>query len=161
VGREVCRLHGGATPRGIASTHWRTGAYSRDVPSRLLARFRRGLADPELIGCTRELALCDARIGEVLAALPPTPAESDRESWGELLALIEQRRRLAESERRRREALGNYITTSQALALAGALTQAVTELVPDAGVRGRIAARIEALLSREPTAALEDTADAD
>jgi hypothetical protein len=63
-----------------------------------------------------------------------------------LLALIEQRRRLSETERRRHEALSTHLTTEQAVTFVAALQQAVVELVPDRTVRAAIGRRVEALL---------------
>ena len=68
-GRNRCRLHGGASPRGVDSPNWRGRGYSRDIPSRYLARLDQILEDPELAGMRQELALIDARMGELLSRL--------------------------------------------------------------------------------------------
>jgi hypothetical protein len=73
-GRNVCRMHGGKTPRGIASPNFRTGRYSKDLPSRLLDGFEKALADAELVDLRRELALTDVEISETLRAMEETPA---------------------------------------------------------------------------------------
>ena len=36
--RERCRMHGGKTPRGIGSPHFKTGQYSRDFLARVMWR---------------------------------------------------------------------------------------------------------------------------
>lgn len=61
-----CRMHGGATPAGIASPHFRTGRYSRYLPDRLLARYHTGQADPDLLSQHEEIALIDARLADLL-----------------------------------------------------------------------------------------------
>lgn len=69
AGRTRCRLHGGATPVGIASPHFRTGRYSRYLPDRLAARYEEARRDPELLNLTDELAAVDALLGELLGQL--------------------------------------------------------------------------------------------
>ena len=68
-GRNRCRLHGGTSPRGIDSPNWRGRGYSKDIPSRYLERLDQILEDPELAGSRQELALLDARMGELLSRL--------------------------------------------------------------------------------------------
>lgn len=143
-------MHGGTVPRGIASPHWRGRGYSKDLPTRLADRFHQGLEDPELMGCAAEVALVDARIGEILAALPADLSPVDREAWEMLVPLLEQRRKLAETERRRAEVLNFNLTAGQAMAFVGALTTAVSEIVTDRDIRAQLGRRVEALLARRP-----------
>jgi hypothetical protein len=67
-----CRVHGGATPKGVASPHFRTGARSRylkHLNGQMGAAFKEALADPDL-GCLRgELALQTARVEDLLRQL--------------------------------------------------------------------------------------------
>jgi hypothetical protein len=156
-GRGTCRMHGGHQPRGIASPHWKGRGYSKDLPTRLADRYRAALADPDLIVCASEVALVDARIGEILAALPADRSAVDRDAWELLLPLIEQRRKLAETERRRVEALSGYLTTGQAMAFVAALQTAVSELVTDRATRAELGRRVEVLLARR----VEGDGDAD
>lgn len=151
-GRAVCRMHGGHQPRGIASPHWKGRGYSKDLPTRLADRYRAALADPDLVTCTSELALVDARIGEVLRALPADLSAVDRDAWELLLPLIEQRRKLAETERRRAEALNTHLTAGQAIAFVAALQTAVSEIVSDRAIRVQLGRRVEALLARREPA---------
>jgi hypothetical protein len=65
-GMDKCRFHGGLTPRGPAAATFKTGKYSRFLPSRMLARYHEVLADPELTSLRSELALVDARLIELL-----------------------------------------------------------------------------------------------
>lgn len=66
IGREVCHIHGGKTPKGMDSPHWKTGRYSTDLPSRLLERYGASINDPELLNQEAEIALIDARIADIL-----------------------------------------------------------------------------------------------
>jgi len=61
-----CRIHGGATPSGIASPHYVHGRYSQKMPKRLTERFEASMSDPDLLNLTPEIALMDARLEDVL-----------------------------------------------------------------------------------------------
>jgi hypothetical protein len=65
-GMDVCHYHGGKTSRGPASPQFRTGRYSKFLPSRLVARYHESLNDPELTSLRSELALTDARLVDLL-----------------------------------------------------------------------------------------------
>jgi len=59
-------MHGGATPSGIASPHFRTGRRSKDLPTRLTERYQEALHDPGLLNLRDDIALLDTRIAELL-----------------------------------------------------------------------------------------------
>jgi hypothetical protein len=69
AGREVCYHHGGKTPRGPALPQFKTGRYSKLLPSRLASTYRRAARDPELLAMRQDIALVDARLGEVLGKI--------------------------------------------------------------------------------------------
>src|SRR5262249_46273923 len=61
-----CRVHGGETPAGVASPHYRNGRrskYLRDLPRDLRAGYKAALAGPEQTALVDELAVLEARIG--------------------------------------------------------------------------------------------------
>lgn len=66
-GRTVCYHHGGKTPRGIALPQTRTGRYSKDLPTRMAARYQEAQSDPELLVLRDEIALLDSRLSDVLS----------------------------------------------------------------------------------------------
>lgn len=66
IGKEVCMIHGGKSPRGMESPHFKTGRYSNDAPARLNARYLAGLEDPELTSLRDEIAMVDARTSDLL-----------------------------------------------------------------------------------------------
>lgn len=68
-GRERCRMHGGSTPTGFGLPQTKTGRWSKDLPTRLAARYEAALADGKLLELRNELAVIDARLGELLGAL--------------------------------------------------------------------------------------------
>jgi hypothetical protein len=60
-GREKCRFHGGATPRGPANPNFKHGKYSKYLPANIAAKYAEAKSDPELIEYTDAIALLDAR----------------------------------------------------------------------------------------------------
>jgi hypothetical protein len=59
-------MHGGKTPRGPASVHYKDGRHSRFLPSRMFAAYKAAGLDPELMSLRQDLALLEARIIDVL-----------------------------------------------------------------------------------------------
>src|SRR6185436_8277650 len=72
-----CRLHGGRTPRGLADANTRTGRYSRDLPTRVAARYESALADPELLSVRDDIALLQGSIQQVMAEVQAAEARPD------------------------------------------------------------------------------------
>lgn len=62
-----CRMHGGSTPRGHALPQTTHGRHSRDLPTRLAARYEQSQRDPQLLSVRDDLALVDARLADVLS----------------------------------------------------------------------------------------------
>lgn len=77
-GRDRCRLHGGRTPRGVLSPHYKGRGYSQDLPVHLAERMMEALQDPELTSLGSEIALLDARMGDLLSSLSD---KTSRETW--------------------------------------------------------------------------------
>lgn len=80
-GREVCRYHGGLTPRGIAHPNFKHGRYSKSLPTRLAAQYQASINDPELLKLDDEIALVEARIHELLKRLDENQS---RALWSDL-----------------------------------------------------------------------------
>jgi hypothetical protein len=68
-GRTGCRRHGGTSPRGIASASYKGKGFSQDMPTHLLDRFMAAVYDPNMLLLDQEMALIDARVGELLSLL--------------------------------------------------------------------------------------------
>lgn len=69
-GKKVCRIHGGLTPEGIASPHFKNGEHSKllkHLPPSLAPHFNPD--NPRLIELREELALVDAGMIELLEQL--------------------------------------------------------------------------------------------
>jgi hypothetical protein len=94
AGRTRCRLHGGASPAGIAHPSFRNGKYSRylkDLPRDLRKGYRAALGDPEIAALGSELALLEVRISGLLRKLSATeapPWSAAVESLGDLAAAV-------------------------------------------------------------------------
>lgn len=73
----------------------------------------------------------------------------DHEAWYEIHAVLDQRRKLAESERKRLVEADQMVKADKALTLAMALLSAVKENVQDRGVLTNIQASFTRLLSAE------------
>lgn len=184
-GYDVCRVHGGKTPRGVASVNTKLGRYSKDLPTRLAGRFQKALDDPQLGNLKAEIALLDTRIAEMVAGLDTqqhgmvwetvgdarnaikaamrsgkadqmiaaydylddviNSANSDMEIWDEVVRLIEQRRKLTDSERKRQVDLEQMITAERAMLLVSALMGVIKEHVTDKRQLAAIAADCRAI----------------
>jgi hypothetical protein len=73
-----CRAHGGASPTGVASPHFKHGGRSSYLPGGLAARVQQAMADPQLRGMRLHLAMLDVRISDVAHEL-----EGQRPAWTE------------------------------------------------------------------------------
>lgn len=83
-GKRVCLAHGGRSLAGIASPTFKTGVYSKYVlPPRLRERYDAALDDPALLEQRREIALVDARVGDLLARVDTGESGA---IWGALVA---------------------------------------------------------------------------
>jgi len=117
-GRNVCYHHGGATPRGPASPHWRHGRYSRLLPSSMAADYEESVSSFDNISLREEIGVLDAHLAQLVADLhdgSEPDHTSPRRAWQAVLAAIERRRRLCDTERRLMEAARNYLDREQAL----------------------------------------------
>ena len=68
-GRTRCRSHGGLTPQGIASPHYRGKGYSQSVPKHLKDIYEAHFDDPEPLSLYKEIALCNTRIEDLLTQI--------------------------------------------------------------------------------------------
>lgn len=170
-GMEVCAMHGGKTPRGMALPQFKTGKYSKYLPVRLQARYQEAIEDPELLSQRHEIALVDSRLSEVMLRVNTGESgklwielkeinkqikeakkagdsstafalinelhslidkgHQDYRQWEEIIGLLESRRKLVESERKRLVELNQFITTEQATTLIAALLASVKQNVSD------------------------------
>ena len=182
-----CRMHGGKIPRGAASPHFVTGRYSKDLPTRLAARYEEARNDPDLLNLNAEIQLTYALLGEALKGMDHGESgqlwRSLKDAWetfqdanraqdkeasrlalidigdlirrgvadaaarSEVLGIIERRRKLVESEGKRRTAMQQMITAERLMVLVSAVVDVVMRHVDEPRVRAEISADIGALLS--------------
>jgi hypothetical protein len=89
-----CHFHGGKSLAGIASPTFQDGSRSKYVlPPRLRKRYDAALNDPALLEQRREIALVDARLGDLLARV------DTGESGALWSALMERREELIDAKR--------------------------------------------------------------
>jgi hypothetical protein len=85
------------------------------------------------------------RMGQIIEA-----GGSQRDVWGEVYVILEQRRRLVESERKRLVAMQQMITAEQAIAMLARIQQVIVETVDDRNVLSSIIAEFKRLSTIEP-----------
>jgi len=178
-----CHNHGGPTPGGIASSNYQHGRYSKYMPAHLLQRYEEAVNDPELLSLDHEIAVVDARVGEVMQGIgrgesgkiwsvlsklkhdvdygvrqrrlsakmddkdgeisgAKLVADSTNEimklievgsaewaQWEEVVNLFERRRRLVDSEQKRRMNMQNLVRVEDAKILLDAMVHALHEAV--------------------------------
>jgi DNA primase large subunit len=72
-----CRMHGGASLRGMDSPTFKTGRYSRSIPDHLADRYRASLEDEERHDLRDEIAVAEAKVAECLYRMSVDPGDSD------------------------------------------------------------------------------------
>jgi hypothetical protein len=150
-GRNVCMSHGGKTPRGAASPHFKTGRYSRSLPGRLVAAYEEALSDPRLLSLRDDIALTDAMLMETLSQFDDdTPTTKKRRVVRDACKLIEQRRRLVDSEVKHIVLAREMITAEEAMSLMRAMVAIVTRYIPDPKDRAAIVEEVHALMNHGP-----------
>ncbi len=189
AGRTTCYHHGGSTPRGFALPQTTTGRHSKDLPTRLAARYEESRTDPEILNLTEEIALADALIedarrgldhgesGRLFKAMKDawddlTTAQREKDASGvqmaiselgalirqgvgayaardETMQLVERRRRLVDSEGKRRVAMRDSISSEKAMVLVSVLLESVIRNVRDPEALAAVTADFGALTSRE------------
>ena len=151
-GRTVCLAHGGKTPRGVASPHFKTGRYSRSLSGQLLNAYEIAQQDPQLLSLREDIALTDATVAQLLQQLDDEskPAK-DRRIWRQIGNQIDLKRRLVNSEVRHMVLAQEMIPAEQALALVGAIVEIVKQYIPDPKDRQAIADEIATLIDDRNT----------
>ena len=179
-------MHGGNAAIGIASATFKTGRYSKHLPTRMAARYRDAQRDTELLVLRDDVALLDARLADVLgrvdsgesgrawsglktaydAMLDANRAgdtgamraallevgdlirdgAADWAAWAEVRSLLQDRRRLVESERKRLVDTQQMITTERAMVLLGAVVDTVRRHVTDRAALVAISTELGALV---------------
>jgi len=143
-GKKVCRPHGGLTPLGPAHGAFKHGRYSKFLPARFLARYEEALADEGLVELRDEIAILDLRLTVLVQKIGTSKS---REVFEELVDLFEQRRKLAESERKRLVEMQQLMTLEQGNALLAAVLDSCRRHVTDRKALGAIGADLARLVA--------------
>jgi hypothetical protein len=85
-GRERCDRHGGKTPAGPLSPHWRGGKRSKYLPVAVARLYREAANDPELLNARGTVALLEARARQLMQRLTTPESMS---LWDDLKAAAE------------------------------------------------------------------------
>lgn len=145
----VCYHHGGTQKRGIEHHHTVTGRYSKHLPTKALASFREAMHDPELLSLHSDIALIDVRLNELVSQIDDDETP-DTATWRDIRYVIQDRRSLVESERRRLVDMQQMITGEQAMLLIARLYDSVNRHVSDPLERAAIAADLGTLTLHKP-----------
>ncbi len=188
-GSTKCYHHGGKTPAGIASPNYKTGRYSKSLPTRLAERYEEAENDAKLLELRSEVSLIDSRISDLLGRVDTGESgeiwkqlrsaynelvEANRKgdligatdamfsigsligegaqdyaTWNEVLSVVEQRRRMVESERKRIVEMQQTLTIEQAMLMIGALTGIIRTHVTDRNILAAISADVGKLITIE------------
>jgi hypothetical protein len=183
-----CRLHGGKTPSGPASPHWRDGRRSKVLPKRLLAAYQASLADPHKLELDDEIALLDTRLMDLLGRIDNgesgqlwtalrqawrdyeaarkakdtvaltqaittvgeliTRGHMDAAAWSEARQIVQERRRVVESERKYLIESQQVVAVDQAWGLMALLIDAVRMHVRDDDTLRKITEEYSRLMGR-------------
>lgn len=198
-GIEKCRVHGGASPRGVAAARYQHGRYSKDLPTAIAGRYKAALNDEQMLDMSQEVALLTTRLGLLLgkmqvgdtaatwAAARELMADfriasrdhkldeatkaldaletllgrgaSEYARWAEVREIIDDRRKVVESERKRMVELKQYITAERALLFVGAIEGIIRARVKDPAVMATIGRDIRSLIG-EPVESGADSVGA-
>jgi hypothetical protein len=83
-----CRMHGGSSLSGVASPTFKTGRYSKAMPLSLRSGYEAARTDPELLSLIDEVALCQARLQELISRLQDGGAHHRRREIERTLAAV-------------------------------------------------------------------------
>ena len=126
VGKSRCKYHGGLSLAGTASPSYRDGRYSKYLPFGLPQKFADAMADPDWLSLEKEIKLVDATLAEVLEGLGGGMLQEYQVE--RITSLIEQRRKLVESEARRLKDHDHMISIEQMLGLTKLLLESIQEV---------------------------------
>lgn len=141
-----CRLHGGNSLIGSEAGRFKHGRRSKYLVGQPLERFQEAMADKSLMHIRQDVALVETLITAATLKLPKDGRPPTKDQEERLLALVDQRRRLIESEARRMQQLQQMITVAQFTTAMKAVAEVIREFVTDDGKRRMAQRRLEQLL---------------
>jgi hypothetical protein len=176
AGWNVCHYHGAGRPSNPAGRAPVTGKFSKFLPTRFIEQFEQFLTDPEFLTLGNEMALIDTRIAELLGMLEGADVKmawakvrsvaynlgniaacqdlkqaqdiAAHEIWEGIRDFVEQRRKLADTERRRMVDAKKYLTLQQANSMMAYIIDVVLKNVNDPLERMKIADQLKTFALR-------------
>jgi len=94
-GSSKCRYHGGKTPKGLASANFKTGRYSKHLPTGLLDAYQDTVNDPELLSVRGDIHLIDVLL---LSKLKNLDTGESAQHWIAIVKHIIEARKALRSE---------------------------------------------------------------
>jgi hypothetical protein len=128
TGKDKCYHHGGKSRVGALSTAFRHGRHSKYLPEQMLERYNVAQQDPERLALADEIALIDTAITQLIEDVTTF---SDPDRLDSLRALVEQRRKLTESERKRLQDLEQMIPADRAMTMIATILSIIKRHVHD------------------------------
>lgn len=158
-----CRVHGGATPVGLAHPSTKHGFYSQFLPRGLAQCFEASVDDPDKYKLTNEIALADTRVMDLLMNLKAAHDEYESQPdnqkfldqkqiskiWQEIGEFQEHRRKLVESERKRMIESHSVITGERMAFIMEYIIKIVVETVTDKKEIAIISRKLGAILNQQ------------
>jgi len=144
-GLNVCSMHGGKSLRGVDSPRFKTGRHSRYLPANMVEKYEQALADEELMRLNDEIALVDALLQNQLEYLNQEGEEPV--AWAQVMGLVEQRRKLVDTERKRLLDEDQVITIERLMILVAAVADIVQRNVASREERAAVANELRLLVS--------------
>ena len=127
-----CRMHGGTSLRGIAHPNYQGKGYSRYVPKPFGDVFARAVADPQILDLTPSVATQEAVIADLLLSLEG--ADGHTAGIIERLQTAEElKRKLVDTEMRRREKMRMMLPMQDVAWHFGALLDSNREAILECG----------------------------
>jgi hypothetical protein len=145
-----CRMHNGFAVSGPAHPNFKHGRHSillKSIPA-LGEHYERALSDPDLLSLTDEIAMTDARIGQLLEKVKGPKASVDG-VWPQLELLMENRRKLVDTESKRMKDLHAMVSVDRVLLIIRYLQDAVRKHVKDPQEQTAIFTEMRRLLKPE------------
>ncbi len=148
-GRTRCRLHGGATPRGRASPHFKTGEYSKFLPDSLIGRYEEAQADSDLRSLHRDIAILQVRIVELCQLVRHDGSPETDRWWGMIAKTILLKNRVINQEAKLLVGKRQVISIERLMTLLAAIQRVIFRHVPDPQTQAAISEAIHELVERE------------
>ncbi len=147
LGRNRCRMHGGASLRGSNHPNFKHGRRSKALPRHLLRIYEEACSDANLLDLRSEIALGDARVIDLLERLGEEQGPDRASSvWTEIGHWMDRRARLVGVVVRHQVLSGQMISAEEVSVLTASLVHIIRKHVKDQAIRNAIGEEVGKLL---------------